>query len=87
MRWTVPELLQTTSAELEPAEQSDAFSFDMVLWELIAREAPHESIDENDDCVVVPQGLRPQVPPLCSPALVALVGRDRRRPPRAPRSC
>ncbi len=73
VRWTAPELLQTAAVELEPTEQSDAYSFGMVLWELIAREIPYSDLDEDNVCVLVPQGTRPKMPPSCNESISNLL--------------
>jgi serine/threonine-protein kinase TNNI3K len=54
-RWTAPELLQTAATAAVPTEHSDAYSFAIVLWEIVTRELPYADMDEEhvQVCVAV----------------------------------
>mmetsp|Transcript_6895 Transcript_6895/g.14210 ORF Transcript_6895/g.14210 Transcript_6895/m.14210 type:complete len:1258 (-) Transcript_6895:1935-5708(-) len=56
------------------SEKADVFSFGVLLWELAARRLPYFGLEPMQvGLAVVNQGLRPSIPPECSPALVKII--------------
>jgi serine/threonine protein kinase len=67
--WMAPEALQN----LEYSEATDAFSFGVLLWEMMARKRPWAGLDGAQIVASVTSNMRPQIPKDCDPMFKQII--------------
>lgn len=71
-RWMAPEMIQHRSYN----HKVDVYSFGIVLWELITGNLPFQNMTAVQAAfAVVNKGVRPAIPPGCSPSLSQIMSR------------
>ncbi|KAK8921751.1 Light-sensor Protein kinase [Platanthera zijinensis] len=73
-RWLAPEIIAGDPETVTETSMSNAYSFGMVLWEMVTGEAAYSSYSPVQAAVgIAACGLRPEIPNDCPPVLSSLM--------------
>jgi serine/threonine protein kinase len=68
-RWMAPEVVRNEKYD----EKVDVYSFGIILWEMIASDVPFSNLTDMQAAMNTSNGMRPALPPSCTPNMKDLI--------------